>query len=113
MPGHLFRPQRGAAWAGPRSGEYLRRPTRSPATLAAPSGRCLLAAGVGAPKLEGVEDAEAWARLSRVLDVCEREALALSADSDERLSSVLKTMNTLLAEIIAALATLGPDAGAQ
>ena len=56
-----------------------------------------------------MEDAEAWARLSRVLDVCEQEAKALSADGDERLRAVLKTMNTLLAEIVAALAALGPD----
>lgn len=47
----------------------------------------------------GVEDAEAWARLSRVLDICQQEAKALSADGDERLTAVLKTMNTLLAEI--------------
>jgi hypothetical protein len=56
-----------------------------------------------------VEDAEAWARLSRVLDVCQQEAKALTADGDERLTAVLKTMNTLLAEIVAGLAALGPD----
>jgi hypothetical protein len=50
-----------------------------------------------------------------VLDVCQQEAKALSADGDERLNAVLKTMNTLPAEIVAALATLGPDerAGSQ
>jgi ABC-type uncharacterized transport system YnjBCD permease subunit len=53
--------------------------------------------------------AEKFARLSRVLDVCQQEAKALSAGGDERLTVVLETMNTLLAEIVAALATLGPD----
>jgi hypothetical protein len=55
-----------------------------------------------------VEDAEAWARLSRVLDTCEHEGKALSAEADERLSAMLEAMNTLLAEIVGALAALGP-----
>jgi hypothetical protein len=56
-----------------------------------------------------VEDAEAWARLSRVLDAYQFEAKALSADGDQRMDAVLKTMNTLLAEIVAAPAMPGPD----
>jgi hypothetical protein len=57
-----------------------------------------------------VEGVEATARLSSVLDVCEREMAALRALNDERLSSVLQAMTTLRAEIVAALVALRRDA---
>lgn len=54
-----------------------------------------------------MEDVEARSRLSSVLDVCEYEMLALH---DARLSGVLQAMAMLRAEVVAALATLTPDA---
>jgi hypothetical protein len=45
-----------------------------------------------------------------VLDVCEHEMQALDALRDARLSGVMQAMTTLRAEIVAALATLTPDA---
>lgn len=54
-------------------------------------------------------DVEARARLSSVLDVCEHESRALDALRDDRLRGVLAAMNTLRAEIVAALAALTPD----
>jgi hypothetical protein len=43
-----------------------------------------------------------------VLDVCEHERLALGAMRDPRLEGVLLAIARLQAEIIAALASLGP-----
>ena len=57
-----------------------------------------------------MEDVEARARLSSVLDVCEHEGQALEALSDARLAGVLQAMSTLRAEIVAALAALTPNA---
>jgi hypothetical protein len=57
-----------------------------------------------------MEDIEAMSRLSSVLDVCEYEMLALEALHDARLSGVLQAMAMLRAEVVAALATLTPDA---
>jgi hypothetical protein len=48
------------------------------------------------------------ARLMSVLDVCEHERLALGAMRDPRLEDVLLAIARLQAEIIAALASLGP-----
>lgn len=53
-----------------------------------------------------VVDVEARARLSSALDVAEREGAALDALRDGRLTAVLEAMNTLRAEIVAALAAL-------
>jgi hypothetical protein len=57
-----------------------------------------------------MEDIEARSRLASVLDVCEYEMQALDALHDERLSGVLQAMTLLRAEVVAALATLAPDA---
>jgi hypothetical protein len=48
------------------------------------------------------------ARLLSVRDVCERDRLALQARGDPRLEDVLLAMSRLQAEIVAALASLGP-----
>jgi hypothetical protein len=53
-----------------------------------------------------VVDVEARARLSSALDVAGREGAALDALRDGRLTAVLEAMNTLRAEIVAALAAL-------
>jgi len=50
-----------------------------------------------------VTDAEARARLARLLSVCEHEEKALHALRDGRLSGVLEAMARLRAEIVAAL----------
>ena len=57
-----------------------------------------------------MENIEARSRLTSVLDVCKHEMQALDALRDPRLSGVLQVMTTLRAEIVAALATLTPDA---
>jgi len=57
-----------------------------------------------------MEDIEARSRLASVLDVCEYEMQALEALRDPRLSGVVQAMTTLRAEVVAALATLTPDA---
>ena len=43
-----------------------------------------------------------------MLDVCEHERLALEGMSDPNLRGVLLALSRLQAEIVAALATLGP-----
>jgi catabolite regulation protein CreA len=43
-----------------------------------------------------------------VLDICERERLSLEAVGDPQMQGVLLAISRLQAEIIAALATLGP-----
>jgi hypothetical protein len=53
-------------------------------------------------------DIEARARLSSVREVCEHERQALETLRDPRLNGVLEAIARLQAEIIAALATLGP-----
>ena len=53
-------------------------------------------------------DVEVRARLSSVSDVCEHERQALEGMDDPRLEGVLLAISRLQAEIIAALATLGP-----
>ena len=55
-------------------------------------------------------DVEAHSRLSSVLDVVEHEGAALDALRDGRLTAVLEAMNTLRAEIVAALAALAAPA---
>jgi hypothetical protein len=57
-----------------------------------------------------MEDIEAMSRLSSVFDVCEYEMQALEALHDARLSGLLQAMTMLRAEVVAALATLAPDA---
>jgi hypothetical protein len=57
-----------------------------------------------------VDDAEVWALLSRVLEECERDAEELDGLRDDRLHAVLQAMNRLRAELVAALAALGPEA---
>jgi hypothetical protein len=47
-------------------------------------------------------------RLVSVLDVCERERLTLEGMGDPNLQGVLLALARLQAEIVAALATLGP-----
>jgi hypothetical protein len=53
-------------------------------------------------------DARLRARLVSVLDVCEHERLALEGMVDPNLQGVLLAISRLQAEIVAALATLGP-----
>jgi hypothetical protein len=53
-------------------------------------------------------DARLRARLVSVLDVCERERLTLEGMGDPNLQGVLLALARLQAEIVAALATLGP-----
>jgi len=53
-------------------------------------------------------DVEARARLSSVSEVCEHERQALENLNDPRLNGVLQAISRLQAEIVAALATLGP-----
>jgi hypothetical protein len=53
-------------------------------------------------------DARLRARLVSVLDVCERERLTLEGIGDPNLQGVLLALTRLQAEIVAALATLGP-----
>jgi hypothetical protein len=55
-------------------------------------------------------DARLRARLVSVLNVCERERLALEGRGDPNLQGVLLALARLQAEIVAALATLGPPA---
>jgi hypothetical protein len=57
-----------------------------------------------------MEDIEARSRLASVLEVCEHEMQALEALRDARLSGVLQAMTIFRAEVIAALATLTPNA---
>jgi hypothetical protein len=57
-----------------------------------------------------VDDAEVWALLSRVLAECEHDAEELDRLRDDRLHAVLQAMNTLRAELVAAMAALGPEA---
>jgi hypothetical protein len=53
-------------------------------------------------------DARLRARLVSVLEVCEHERLTLEGMSDPNLQGVLLALARLQAEIVAALATLGP-----
>jgi hypothetical protein len=53
-------------------------------------------------------DARLRARLLGVLDVCEHERLALEGMGDTQMQGVLLALARLQAEIVAALATLGP-----
>jgi hypothetical protein len=53
-------------------------------------------------------DAQLRVRLVSVLEVCERERLALEGMGDPNLQGVLLAISRLQAEIVAALATLGP-----
>jgi hypothetical protein len=53
-------------------------------------------------------DVEARARLSSVREICEHERQALATLRDPRLNGVLEGISRLQAEIIAALATVGP-----
>jgi hypothetical protein len=53
-------------------------------------------------------DVETRARLSSVSDLCEQERQRLEALGDPRLEAVLLAISRLQAEVIAALATLGP-----
>ena len=50
-------------------------------------------------------------RLSSLLEIVDREAKILDAARDDRLSGVIEAMNTLRAELVAALAALSviPD----
>jgi len=50
-------------------------------------------------------------RLSSLLEIADREAKFLDAARDDRLSGVIEAMNTLRAELVAALAALSviPD----
>jgi hypothetical protein len=57
-----------------------------------------------------MDDIEARSRLASVLDVCEYEMQALDALHDARLSGVVQAMTMLRVEVVAALATLTPDA---
>ena len=57
-----------------------------------------------------MEDIEARSGLASVLEVCEHEMQALEALRDARLSGVLQAMTIFRAEVIAALATLTPNA---
>ena len=57
-----------------------------------------------------MKEIEARSRLTRVLDVCEHELQPLEALGDTRLIGVLQVMALLRAEIVAALATVTPDA---
>ena len=57
-----------------------------------------------------MEDIEARSRLASVLEVCEHEMQALEALRDARLSGLLQAMTMLRTEVVAALATLAPDA---
>jgi hypothetical protein len=57
-----------------------------------------------------VDDAEVRALLSRLLEECERDAQELDGLRDDRLHAVLQAMNRLRAELVAALAALGPEA---
>lgn len=53
-------------------------------------------------------DARLRARLVSVLEVCERERLTLEGMRDPNLQGVVLALARLQAEIVAALATLGP-----
>ena len=53
-------------------------------------------------------DLEARSRLTSILDICEHESHRLELLEDPRLDGALEAMRALRAEIVAALAALGP-----
>jgi hypothetical protein len=65
---------------------------------------------IGVPRLQSVDDAEVWALLSLVLAGSEHDAEELDRLRDDRLHAVLQAMNTLRAELVAAMAALRPEA---
>jgi hypothetical protein len=60
--------------------------------------------------VDNAEVVEVRALLARALERLEHDAEALDGLRNDRLHAVLQAMNTLRAELVAAIATLGLDA---